>query len=202
MYEPTAVGAATPAHVHIERTLGLGGSHMSRNEFSAKRAVLGLGTAAVGAAFAAFVSMGTAQAQVSYATNSDDGWEVVFGHPGEQGLAAGQGATNLANDTTLFDESPSNAAAFTNIATEFESAATGGGDHALEETINALDPSAYVVNVDPNFDGYLAGGGYLVPDDSLGYLGTELDLFLLSPLGLDPALLSPILDTLLGSPTF
>jgi hypothetical protein len=171
---------------------------MSRKHSTA----LSIGAAFGGAAVATFLSMGTAQAQPDYATNTDDGYEVVFGHPGESGIETGQGATNLTDDTTLFESSPSNAAAFSTDATAFEGAVTGSGDHGLEQLIYALDPSAYTVNVDPDFTGYLSGGGYLVPDDSLGYLGTELDLFLLSPLGLDPALLSPILDTLLGLPTF
>jgi hypothetical protein len=171
---------------------------MSRKHSTA----LGIGAALGGAAVATFLSMGNAQAQPDYATNTDDGYEVVFGHPGEAGLAAGQGASNLTDDTTLFDSSPGNAAAFSTDASAFESAVTGSGDHGLEQLIYALDPSAYTVNVDPDITGYMSGGGYLVPDDSLGYLGTELDLFLLSPLGLDPALLSPVLDTLLGFPSF
>ena len=178
---------------------------MSRSNSNGRgrRTAFTLATAVGGAAAAAALGMGTAHADgPDYATNTDDGYEVVFGNPNESGLAVGQGAQNLVNDTTLYDESPSNAAAFSNIATGFESSVTGSGDHGLEDLIYAIDPSAYQVNVDPDFTGYLAGGGYLVPDDSLGYLGTELDLFLLSPLGLDPALLSPILDTLLGFPTF
>ncbi len=31
-----------------------------------------------------------------------------------------------------------------------------------------------------------SGGGFLVPDDFLGYLATDLDYFLLTPTGLDP----------------
>jgi hypothetical protein len=65
-----------------------------------------------------------------------------------------------------------------------------------------------VVQFDPDIAGYLTdafgpgdAGGYLVPDDALGYLATDLDFFLLSPTGLDPALLGPVLDTLLGFPT-
>jgi hypothetical protein len=171
---------------------------MSRKHSTA----LGIGAALGGAAVATFLSMGSAQAQPDYATNTDDGYEVVFGNPNETGLAVGQGAQNLADDKELFAQNPGDASSFTTDASGFESALTGSGDHGLEQLIYALDPSAYQVNIDPNIVGYMADGGYLVPDDSLGYLGTELDLFLLSPLGLDPALLSPILDTLLGFPSF
>jgi hypothetical protein len=168
-----------------------------------RRAAFTLATAVGGAVAAAALGMGTANADgPDYALNTDDGYEVVFGNPGESGLAVGQGAQNLADDQELFAQNAGDASSFTTYATGFESAVTGSGDHGLEQLIYAIDPSAYQVNVDPDFTGYLAGGGYLVPDDSLGYLGTELDLFLLSPLGLDPALLSPILDTLLGLPTF
>jgi hypothetical protein len=41
---------------------------------------------------------------------------------------------------------------------------------------------------------------YLVPDDSLGFLRTDLDFFVLSPLGLDLGLIGPLIDTLLGFP--
>jgi hypothetical protein len=81
-----------------------------------------------------------------------------------------------------------------------------GGDHGLEQLIYGLDHSAYVVQFTPGIDGFLAGagdaGGYLVLDDFLGYLGTELDTFLLTRLGLDPGLLGPLIDTIAGSLTF
>jgi len=47
--------------------------------------------------------------------------------------------------------------------------------------------------------GTLPDGAYLVPEDSLGYLATEVDAFLLNPTGLDD-LVSPVIEILLGSP--
>jgi hypothetical protein len=169
---------------------------MSRKHSTA----LGIGAALGGAAVATFISMGTAQAQADYPT-ADDGYEIVFGAPGNTGVDAGQIASNVAADDELTDTSAGDEAAWTTDAIQFEQTA---GDHGLEQLIYALDPSAYALQSTPGIDGYLIGanaGDYLVPDDTLGYLGTELDAFLLSPLGLDPALLGPVLDTLLGFPT-
>jgi hypothetical protein len=172
---------------------------MSRKHSTA----LGIGAAMSGAAVAAFLSMGTAQAD--YPT-SDDGFQILFGAPGTEGLVPGQIADNVTSDANLTATNAGDETALTNDAVSFESAVTGSGDHGLEQLIYAIDPSSYVVQETPGITGYLTGasdlGGYLVPDDFLGYVGTELDAFLLSPLGLDPALLSPLLDTLLGSPTF
>jgi hypothetical protein len=172
---------------------------MSRKHSTA----LGIGAALGGAAVATFLSMGTAQAD--YPT-SDDGFQILFGAPGTAGLVPGQTADNVTSDANLTATNPGAETALTNDAVDFQSAVTGGGDHGLQELLFALDPSSYVVQFTPGIDGYLTGasdaGGYLVPDDFLGYLGTELDAFLLTPLGLDPALLGPLIDTLLGSPTF
>lgn len=172
---------------------------MSRKHSTA----LGIGAAMTGAAVASFLSMGTAHAD--YPT-SDDGFQILFGAPGTQGLVPGQIDDNVTADANLAATSPGGETALTNDAVDFQSAVTGSGDHALQQLLFALDPSSYVVQFTPGIDGYLTGasdaGGYLVPDDFLGYLGTELDAFLLTPLGLDPALLGPLIDTLLGSPSF
>jgi hypothetical protein len=133
----------------------------------------------------------------------DDGFQVLFGAPGTEGLAAGQGTANAVSDANLTASNAGLETTLTNNADLFEATA---GDHGLEQLINAIDPSSYVVQFTPGIDGTLttAGdvGGYLVPDDFLGYVGTELDAFLLTPLGLDPALLGPLLDAILGSPGF
>ena len=165
---------------------------------------LGIGAALGGAAVATFLSMGTAYADpvADYPINND-GFEILFGGPGTQGLVDGQIAANIASDTNLADSNPGAEDTLSTDAALFEATA---GDHGLETLIHAIDPSAYVVQFTPGIDGTLstAGdvGGYLVPDDFLGYLGTELDAFLLTPLGLDPALLGPLLDAILGSPAF
>ena len=166
---------------------------MSRKHSTA----LGIGAAMGGAAVAAFLSMGMANA-----APTDDGFQILFGAPGTAGLAAGQGAANAVSDANLTASNPGLETTLTNDAVLFEDT---GGDHGLESLIHALDPSSYVVQFTPGIDGTLTGvdaGGYLVPDDFLGYVGTELDAFLLTPLGLDPALLGPLLDAILGNPGF
>jgi hypothetical protein len=176
---------------------------MSRKDSTA----MGVGAALAGAAVAAFVSMGTAHADVisTYPTD-DDGFQILFGAPGTQGLVPGQIETNEVSDANLTASNAGEETSLTNDAVAFESATTGSGDHGLEQLIYALDSQAYVVQTTTGIDGYLTGasdaGGYLVPDDFLGYLGTELDAFLLTPLGLDPGLLGPLIDTILGSPSF
>jgi hypothetical protein len=149
-------------------------------------------------------SMGVAHADVvsTYPTD-DDGFQILFGAPGTAGLVPGQITTNETSDANLTASNPGEETTLTNDASLFEAT---GGDHGLEQLIYAIDPSSYVVQTTPGIDGFLTGagdaGGYLVPDDFLGYLGTELDAFLLTPLGLDPGLLGPLIDTILGSPSF
>jgi hypothetical protein len=167
---------------------------MSRKNSTA----LAVGAAIGGAAVAAFVSMGTAHAVVGL---DADGYSDLFGASGTPGILFGQTATDTALDSELFTSNPGAATSFDTAVDLFESTGT---DHGVTQLINALDPSAFQVQFDPDIAGYLTGanaGGYLVPDDALGYLATDLDFFLLSPTGLDPALLGPILDTLLGFPT-
>jgi hypothetical protein len=169
---------------------------MSNKKFTAVGAVMG------GAAVAAFLSMGTANAVPALDT---DGYSDLFGGAGTTGLTAGQIATNTAMDSELASSNLGAAQAFDTAVDLFEHTGT---DHGVTQLISALDPHAFVVQFDPDIAGYLTSafgpgdaGGYLVPDDFLGYLATDLDFFLLSPTGLDPALLGPIIDTLLGFPT-
>jgi hypothetical protein len=163
---------------------------MSRKNSTARAAGIVLG----GAAIAAFVGMGTAHAD----TTIPPGWEDLLGAPGTSGLADGQGAADLTYDTELFQNSPGTAAAFDTAVDSFQSVGT---EHGITQLINAIDPSAFVEQTTAGITGYLPDGSYLVPDDFLGYLATDLDFFLLNPTGLDPALLGPLIDTLLGFPT-
>jgi hypothetical protein len=132
----------------------------------------------------------------------DDGFQVLFGAPGTAGILASQGATDKLDDANLLATNSGAETALTNSADAFQ---TTGTDHGLEQLIFAIDPSSYVVQATPGIDGYLTGatdtGDYLVPDNALGFLATDLDFFLLNPTGLDPGLLGPIIDTLLGFPT-
>jgi hypothetical protein len=164
---------------------------MSRKHSTA----LGVGAAAAGAAVAAFISMGTAHADV-------DAYEDLFGGPGTPGLSPAQIADNVALDQSLAESNGgiNNAASLDTLVDSFENTGTA---HPLEQLFFGLDPSAYQVQFDPDIDGYLSGvnaGGYLVPDDFLGYLGTTLDADLLNPTGLGPLLLGPLIDLLLGFP--
>jgi hypothetical protein len=167
---------------------------MSRKNSTARA----VGIAISGAAIAAFVGMGTAHADDTVVIPA--GWEDLLGAPGTEGLAAGQGAADLTYDTELFDNSPGSAAAFEAAVISFQETGT---EHGITQLIYALDPSTFVAQTTDGIDGYLTGadaGAYLVPDDFLGYLATDLDFFLLNPTGLDPLLLGPLIETLLGFP--
>jgi hypothetical protein len=166
---------------------------------SKRRAAFTLATAAGGAIAAAILGMGTANAVEAPPT--DDGFQVLFGQVGNENISAAQIATNVTDDANLTPTNPGAETALTNSADLFQSTGT---DHGLEQLVFALDPSSFALQTTPGIDGYLTGvdaGSYLVPDDSLGFLATDLDFFLLSPTGLDPGLLGPIIDTLLGFPT-
>jgi hypothetical protein len=151
---------------------------------------MGVSAAVAGAAVAAFLSMGNAYADT-------DGYSDLFGAIGTPGYPTAAGLDNASLDTQLFDQNPGQALAFDQYVDTFES----NNDHAVANLINALDPAAFVTQHDADITGTLLGGGYLVPDDSLGYLATELDAFLLNPTGLG-FLLSPVIEILLGSPPF
>ena len=168
---------------------------MSRKHSTA----MGVGTALAGAAVAAFLGMG-----VAHADGDADPYQDLFGAAGTTGIGAGQGADNLALDNAAFESNPGNAAALDTLVDRFEEAGTA---HPLEQLFWGLDPSTYVVQHDPDIVGYLTAanglgdaGGYLVPDDFLGYLGTTLDADLLNPTGLGPLLLGPLIDFLVGFP--
>jgi hypothetical protein len=168
-----------------------------------RRTAFTLAAATGGAVAAAMLGMGMAHADTPDITPTaplDDGFQVVFGAPGTAGITAAQAATDKLDDANLLAYNPGDETALTNTADLFEAT---GGDHGIEQLIYAIDPSAYAVQATPGIDGFLTGvdaGSYLVPDDSLGFLGTDLDFFLLSPLGLDPGLIGPLIDTLLGFP--
>jgi hypothetical protein len=99
----------------------------------------------------------------------------------------------------LFDNNPGTAAAFDQAVDTFQSSDA----HGVADLIYAIDPSAFTLQSDPDIIGTVnAAGQFLVPDDFLGYLATDLDFFLLNPTGLDPLLLAPVIETLLGSPPF
>jgi hypothetical protein len=153
---------------------------------------LAVGASIGGAAIAAFVSMGTA-----HAVGDADGYSDLFGATGTPGVVATQGAADSSLDTQLFDQNPGDAASFDQAVDSFQAF----DDHPIAGLINSIDPAAFVTQTDPDIVGTLAGGGYLVPDDFLGYLATDLDFFVLNPTGLG-FLLSPVVDLLLGSPPF
>jgi hypothetical protein len=168
---------------------------MSRKNSTARA----VGAALGGAAIAAFIGMGTA-----HAAPVDDGFQILFGETGNPNLDSATGlaqiASNVTADANLTATNAGAETALTNSADLFQSTGT---DHALEQLVYALDSSAFVTQSTEGVAGYLTAasgdaGGYLVPDDFLGYLATDLDFFLLSPTGLDPGLLGPIIDTLLG----
>jgi hypothetical protein len=159
-----------------------------------RRAAFTLATAIGGAAAAAMLGMGTANADVIDA----DGYSDLFGATGTVGYPTAAGLDNASLDTQLFDQNPGQALAFDQFVGTFES----NNDHPIADLIYSLDHSAFLLQSDPDIIGTAsATGQYLVPDDSLGYLATELDAFLLNPTGLG-FLLSPVIEVLLGSPPF
>jgi hypothetical protein len=163
---------------------------MSHINSTARRAVVGLGAVTGGVLAAAFIGVGAASADT-------DGYSDLFGAIGTTGYPATAGADNAALDAELLAQNPGDATAFDISVDQFEA----NNDHAIENIIYAIDPSAYVHQIDPDIVGTFSDGSYLVPDDALGYLGTSLDYFLLTPTGLD-YLLSPVAELLLGSPPF
>ena len=165
---------------------------MSRKHSTA----LGIGAAMSGAAVAAFLSMGIAHAvpdgtEDNPFINADTGgFSELFG-----GTGTAQGADDLAADMELTDQNLGDAESFSTQVATFE---TSSFDHPIADIVHAIDPSAFEFQssagiVEP---GYFMGD-YLVPDDSLGYLATDIDFFLLNPTGLAD-LLGPIGEILLG----
>jgi hypothetical protein len=119
-----------------------------------------------------------------------DAYTVLFGAEGAQGAA------NHLLDINAAIADPTSYAVFVNDVDAFEAAPF---EHALENLVNAIDPSAFYEQVSTGIAGTIAetGGAYLVPDDFLGYLATGLDYGLLTPTGLN-FVLTPLIDILLG----
>jgi hypothetical protein len=163
---------------------------MSRKHSTA----LGVGAAVGGAAVAMFLSMGTAHADITIPFidpySPPDPYDVLFGAMGTQGV------DNAILDSNLATSNPTGDLTFMTDVSQFEAST----DHPLADLINAVDPSAFysqIGGLDPGFTGDLAGGAYLAPDDSLGYLATGLDYGLLTPTGL-AFVLDPLINLLLG----
>ena len=155
-----------------------------------------IGAAMGGAAVAAFLSMGTAHALPDgtednpFINTDTGGFSELFG-----GTGTAQGANDLAADIELADQNPGDAASFSTQVATFENSSI---DHPIADIVHAIDPSAFEFQASPDIvePGFF-NGDYLVPDDALGYLATDLDFFLLNPTGLGD-LLGPIGEILLG----
>lgn len=169
--------------------------------------VTAIGAALGGAAVAAFVGMGTANADTpvvdSYADGSavasagdtftpNDAYDMLFGSQGTQGI------DNAALDLSDAQSNLTGYESFTTDVVTFEQTA---GDHGLENLVNAIDPSAFYEQTTAGVTGTITdgAGAYLVPDTALGYLATGLDYGLLTPTGLD-YVLTPLIDLLTGAP--
>jgi hypothetical protein len=158
-------------------------------------AALGFGAAFGGAAVAAFLSMGTAHATPD-GTESDPwvntdlgGFEELFGGTGTM-----QAGADLAADEHLAITNNGDAISFGEQVAQFEDTTA----HPIADIIYAIDPSAFQFQTSANIDSPdFPPGDYLIPDDSLGYLATDIDFFLLNPTGLAD-LLGPIGEILLS----
>jgi hypothetical protein len=161
---------------------------------------------AAGAACAAFIGMGAAQADpvvdiyadtLGVATAGDtvvpnDAYDILFGSLGSQGVA---------NSTLDVSDAQSGLNGYESFTTDVAAFEANAGEHGLENLINAIDPSAFYEQTTTGITGTLldSGGAYLVPDSALGYLATSLDFGLLTPTGLD-FVLTPLIDLLTGTP--
>ncbi len=175
---------------------------MSRSDSTGRgrRTAFTLATAAGGAMAAAMFGMGMAHADSDIVSLPSDaeGYSILFGGDGtDPNLFSGQATDNLTLDTELYDQNSGDALSFDTAAASFESE----DGHSIEDLINSIDPTAYSEQITPGITGTLPDNAYLVPESSLGYLGTELDFFVLNPTGLD-FLLTPVVELLLGSPEF
>jgi hypothetical protein len=164
---------------------------MSRKHSTA----LSIGAAMGGAAVAAFLSMGTAHAVPSgtednpWENTDTGGFSELFG-----GTGSAQAGPDASADLQLAEANAPDAASFSTQVAEFETL----NDHPIADIVFALDPSAFQFQDSPGIDSVdFPPGDYLIPDDSLGYLATDLDFFLLNPVGLSD-LLGPIGEILLG----
>jgi hypothetical protein len=171
-----------------------------------------IGAALGGAAVAAFVGMGTAQASPTITIDPysdvaaiaglgdkitpNDAYDILFGS------ASTQGMDNAALDLSDAQANLGGYESFVTDVVQFEQTAS---EHGLENLIYALDPSAFYLQTTEGVAGTVSEtvsgvtGAYLVPDDFLGYLATGLDYGLLTPTGLD-YVLTPLIDLLAGSP--
>lgn len=161
---------------------------------------------AAGAACAAFIGMGTANASPVVDTYADgtavastgdtftpnDAYDMLFGSAGTQGV------DNAALDLS---DAQSNLAGYESFTTDVVTFEQTAGDHGLENLVNAIDPSAFYEQTTAGVTGTIAdgAGAYLVPDSTLGYLATGLDFGLLTPTGLT-YVLTPLFDILTGQP--
>jgi hypothetical protein len=161
---------------------------------------------AAGAACAAFIGMGTANADpvvdiyahdpavvlAGDANTPNDAYDILFGSAGTQG------AQNALLDLSTAQSNLTGYESFTTDVVAFEQTA---GEHGLENLINAIDPSAFYEQTTQGILGTITdtAGAYLVPESALGYLATGLDFGLLTPTGLD-FVLTPLIDILLGQP--
>ena len=163
---------------------------------------------AAGAACAAFIGMGTANADpvldiyahdpavilAGDANTPNDAYDILFGSAGTQGVQ------NALLDLSSAQSNLTGYESFTTDVVAFEQTA---GEHGLENLIYALDPSAFYLQTTEGVTGTISEtvsgvtGAYLVPDDFLGYLATGLDYGLLTPTGLD-YVLTPLIDLLAG----
>jgi hypothetical protein len=179
---------------------------MSHKHFTAIGAALG------GAAVAAFVGMGTANADPHITVDAyahdplviaagdlqpgpNDAYDILFGSAGAQGIH------NETLDVAAAQQNLTGYESFVTAVTAFEQTA---GDHSLENLIYAIDPSAFYLQTTDGITGTVSetiagtSGAYLVPDDFLGYLATGLDYGLLTPTGLT-YVLEPLIQLLVGS---
>ncbi|MCV7332657.1 hypothetical protein [Mycobacterium cookii] len=122
----------------------------------------------------------------------NDAYDMLFGSLGSQGIA---------NSTLDISDAQANLPGYESFTTDVVAFEQTAGDHALENLINAIDPSAFYEQTTAGVTGTLidSGGAYLVPDSFLGYLATGLDYGLLTPTGLD-YVLTPLIDILTGTP--
>jgi hypothetical protein len=168
----------------------------NKNSTGTRRTAVGVGMAAGAAIAAAMFGMGTAHAVT--APSGDQGFEILFGGDGtDSGVTTAQASDNAAADLALSQSSSGDAASFDTLASSFEA----GNAHPIADLVQSIDPAAFSDQVTPGITGTLEGGAYLVPENLLGYIATDLDYFALNPTGLD-YLLAPVIELLVGSPAF
>src|SRR5690625_5054350 len=159
-----AVGAAFGAAL-----LSLGTSP----EASADSSSVGAGTDEAAAFAAAASAVATLAGPAAGTGTIDDPFVNPYDEPnGYTDLFGAMGGTGDAHhnlDLQLLAQDPGSAEAFDLSVEQFQE----GNTHPLAGLINAIDSSAYYVQISPDIDGTIdvAGpiDGYLVPQDVLGY---------------------------------